>query len=69
MVTSKQSLGPLSHLPVSWVISSAYNIVVPFANSAFHRIGAAGKGIEFLGSSQDCVIWSLTAMTAEASTC
>lgn len=32
MVTSKQRLGPLSHLPVSWVISSAYNVVAPFAN-------------------------------------
>ena len=36
MVTSKQSLGPLGLLPMPWVISSAYNIVTPFANSAFH---------------------------------
>lgn len=50
MVTSKQSLGPLSHLPVSWVISSAYNIVAPFANSAFRRIGAAGGELNFGGA-------------------
>lgn len=49
MVTSKQSLGPLSHLPVSWVISSAYNIVAPFANSPFHRTVAAGGELNFGG--------------------
>lgn len=50
MVTSKQSLGPLSHLPVSWVISSAYSIVATSANSAFHRIGAAGGESNFGGA-------------------
>ena len=50
MVTSKQSLGPLSRLPVSWVISSAYNIVAPFANSAFHGIGASGGELNFGGT-------------------